>query len=74
MRTFVFNLIEYLGYLYIGSLTNDSTLSQFRPVLSPQGTDIGTIRGNRIIPILGATNTYSFGRSLYMVINIEKGD
>jgi len=66
MRTSVFNLIEYLGYLYIGSLTNDSALSQFRPV--------GTIRGNRIIPILGATNTYSFGRSLYMVINIEKGD
>ena len=64
MRTFVFNLIEYLGYLYIGSLTNDSALSQF-------------LRGNRIIPILGATNTYSpqeIGRSLYMVINIEKGD
>jgi hypothetical protein len=61
MRTFVFNLIEYLGYLYIGSLTNDSALSQF-------------LRGNHIVPILGTTNTYSFGRSLYMVINLEKGD
>ena len=72
MRTSVFNLIEYLGYLYIGSLTNDSALSQFRPVLA--APSIGTIRGNHIVPILGTTNTYSFGRSLYMVINLEKGD